>query len=128
MGNIMPINNITHLSDAKVLAWLGERFKATRLSQNISKAELAAAAGINERTIYNLESGTKSVGLLNVIAILRALDKLDELEQFLLPPPPRADALLKLDKLNAKRRQRASRSQKASPQDGHKEPWTWGDK
>lgn len=123
----MPLPELVHLSDEQVLAWLGERFRSTRLSQNISKADLAVAAGVNVRTIYNLESGSKSVGLVNVIAILRALNKLDELEQFLPEPPPRADALIKLEKLSAKRRQRASHPRSASSSSDRKEPWTWGD-
>lgn len=118
---------ISHLSDQKLLEWLGERFRATRLSQNITMAELAEKAGITERTLYNLENGTKSVGLLNVVAVLRALGKLDELDQFLPAPPPRADALVKIEKLQAQTRQRASRSGRRTKKGNDKTPWTWGD-
>ncbi|HBO91780.1 MAG TPA: hypothetical protein DD667_00775, partial [Gammaproteobacteria bacterium] len=50
--------SISHLSNQKVLEWLGERFRATRLSQNITMVDLAEKAGITERTLYNLENGT----------------------------------------------------------------------
>lgn len=119
--------SMTHLSDQKVLEWLGERFRATRLSQNITMADLAEKAGITERTLYNLENGSKSVGLLNVIAVLRALGKLDELDQFLPAPPPRAEALVQIEKLQAQRRQRASRSTSGKKPGNDKTPWTWGE-
>ncbi|AUM11031.1 helix-turn-helix domain-containing protein [Ketobacter alkanivorans] len=119
--------SISHLSNQKVLEWLGERFRATRLSQNITMVDLAEKAGITERTLYNLENGTKSVGLLNVVAVLRALGKLEELDQFLPAPPPRAEALVQIEKLQAKTRQRASRSGQSTHEGSNKKPWTWGD-
>ena len=123
---MLLLMDVNHLSDQKVLEWLGERFRATRLSQNITMADLAERSGVTERTLYNLENGAKSVGLLNVIAVLRALGKLHELEQFLPSPPPRAEALIKIDKLKTKTRQRASGS--GYPTTG-KPPkaWTWGE-
>lgn len=89
--------------------------------------DLAEKAGITERTLYNLENGTKSVGLLNVVAVLRALGKLEELDQFLPAPPPRAEALVQIEKLQAKTRQRASRSGQSTHEGSNKKPWTWGD-
>ena len=118
--------NTAHLNDQKILEGLGERFKATRLSQNITMSELAETAGITERTLYNLENGSKSVGLLNVIAALRALGKLDELDHFLPAPPPRAEALVKIEKLQAQTRQRASGSRHRHHRKD-KEPWHWGE-
>ena len=46
--------NTAHLNDQKILEGLGERFKATRLSQNITMSELAETAGISGRTVDHL--------------------------------------------------------------------------
>lgn len=114
-----------HLSDHQILTNLGERFKAIRLNQDITVEALAEQAGVSAQTIANLENGKKSVGLLNIISILRALGKLDELEAFLPEPPARAAALLRQGGIRAHVRKRASgqSSQSESPS----EPWSWGD-
>ena len=118
----MPIG---HLSDHQILTNLGERFKAIRLNQDITVEALAEQAGVSAQTIANLENGKKSVGLLNIIAILRALGKLDELDAFLPEPPTRAAALLRQGGIRAQVRKRASGQ--SSQSESQSEPWSWGD-
>lgn len=114
-----------HLSNQQVLLELGQRFQAARLNANISRQALAEAAGVTDRTISNLEKGTKSTGLLNIIAVLRALGMLDQLALFLPPPPPRAAQLLANRKTP---RQRASRQKTPTPQINDTDsPWQWGE-
>ncbi|MCG8668641.1 MAG: helix-turn-helix domain-containing protein [Pseudomonadales bacterium] len=117
---------LEHLSDHQILRHLGGRFKAIRLNQDITVESLAEQAGVSAQTIANLENGKKSVGLLNIIAILRALGKLGELDAFLPEPPTRAAALLRQGGTMAQVRQRASghSSDQSEPQS---EPWSWED-
>ncbi len=117
--------NIEHLSNQHILKHLGERFLAARLNKNITQGELAKRSGVNEKTISNLEKGAKSVGLLNIIAILRALGLLHQLDSFMPEPPPRAASLLANDKNRKTPRQRASNRQK--PKVADVEPWSWGE-
>ena len=86
-------------------------------------------SGVTEKTIENLEKGAKSVGLLNIIAVLPALNLLEQLDSFMPEPPPRAAQLLK-DKKSL--RQRASRQSKhkeqpASSPVSNDKPWIWGE-
>lgn len=123
--------NFQHLSDQKILEALGERFKAVRLNRNLTVSALAEQAGLTGKTISNLEKGRKSVGLLNIIAVLRALGMLDELESFIPEPPPRAAAIIRREKTAGKTRQRASgkRVKRAVREKAREanEPWAWGE-
>jgi len=109
------------------LAWqqdLGARLQAHRLNQNLSQAQLAAATGLARKTITNLETGHGGT-LLTLIAVLRGLHLLDQLEAFIPAPGP---SPLQLVKLAGKQRRRATGRRK--PADALPEPapqpWTWG--
>ncbi len=117
--------SIEHMSNQHILELVGSRFHAARLNKNITQKELAERSGVAQRTISNLEKGTKSVGLLNIVAILRALDLLDQVDRFMPAVPPRATALAKGSKHRHRLRERASgkRAQKQQPE----QPWRWGD-
>ena len=108
-------------------AWqhdLGARLQAHRLNQNLSQAELAAATGLARKTITNLETGHGGT-LLTLIAVLRGLRLLDQLEAFIPAPGP---SPIQLVKLAGKQRRRATGRRK--PADTLAEPvpkpWTWG--
>ena len=114
-----------HISNQQILKEIGARFQMARLNENLSKLVLAERSGVTEKTISNLEKGAKSVGLLKVIAILRALNLLDQMDSFMPEPPPRAAQLLKNKK---SLRQRASRQPKHKEQPvSTDEAWTWGE-
>ena len=114
-----------HLSNQKILSEIGARFQMARLNENLSRQTLAELSGVTEKTIGNLEKGAKSVGLLNIIAVLRALNLLEQLDSFMPEPPPRAAQLLK-DKKSL--RQRASRQSKHKEQPASSDkPWIWGE-
>lgn len=117
---------IEHLSNQKILEVLGARFMAARLNQDMSRVSLAEKTGLTERTISNLEKGKKSAGLLNVIAILRALGMLDEIDSFMPEPPPRAAALVGRKNMLGKPRQRASRKKSKTAED-ESQVWEWGE-
>jgi putative transcriptional regulator len=104
---------------------LGARLQAHRLNQNLSQAELAAATGLARKTITNLETGHGGT-LLTLLAVLRGLRLLDQLEAFIPAPGP---SPIQLVKLAGKQRRRATGRRKgtdalAEPQ----KPWTWGPK
>lgn len=113
-----------HLSNQHIMAEVGSRFAAARVNMNISQAELAERSGVGLKTIGHLENGRKSVGLLNMITIMRALNLLHEIEHFIPKPPPSAKSFI-VDGGQAKVRKRAS-SNSSQREDGAP-AWKWGD-
>ena len=91
---ISHIMEIGRMSNQAILVMLGERFLQVRLNEGLEQIELAEKAGVNVSTVQSLENGKRSVGLEKIIAILRALDKLHELDNFMPKPPVRSASLL----------------------------------
>jgi transcriptional regulator with XRE-family HTH domain len=108
------------------LAWqqdLGARLQAHRLNQNLSQAELATATGLARKTITSLENGHGGT-LLTLIAVLRGLGLLSQLEAFIPAPGP---SPIQLVKLAGKQRRRATGRRKAPDTlEEPRKPWTWG--
>lgn len=102
------------LSDEELLRELGGRIKRHRLVQNLTQGDIAEAAGLNRTTVVSLEAGNHPK-LLTVVQVLRALDALDDLNNFL--PEPGLSPL-KLLELKGKERRRASRSSSPSENEG----------
>lgn len=108
------------LTDETVLAELGQRLARTRLSRNISQAELATEAGVAKTTVERLERGD-GIQLESLIRILRALGQLDRLDVVIsesLPSP-----IERLDN-RGKERRRARDNRSGESRRG---AWTWGD-
>ena len=99
------------MSPMAIAEQLGERLKQTRLNADLTQAELASRTGLNRRTILNAERG--NVQLKNLVAILVSLGMVEQLNLFL---PVQEISPLQLAKLEGKKRQRASRSQKRNSQ------------
>lgn len=95
--------NFNTMSPAAISLELGQRLKRTRLNADITQAELAKRTGLNRRTILNAEKG--KVQLENLIAILAALDLLNQLNTLL---PDQQFSPLQLAKLKGHERKRAS--------------------
>lgn len=66
---------------------LGRRLKRRRLELNLSQEGAALHSGLSRRTITSVEHGHGAT-LATVIELLRALDGLDFLEDFLPDPGP----------------------------------------
>ena len=98
----MRISNL--LTDDAILAEVGRRLTAERLSRNLTQQALSIEAGVSKTTVERAESG-RSVTLPNFLRILRALDLLDGLEQLLAPPIASPVDLVRRE---GRRRQRAS--------------------
>lgn len=114
----MKITNL-HTDDA-ILAEIGERLASHRLQRNQTQADLALDAGVSKRTLERIEAG-HSAQVSSIIRILRALDRVDGLEQLIPEPGPSPMQALKHGN---RTRQRAS-TPSAEPEAA--EPWTWGD-
>jgi hypothetical protein len=79
------VDKLNELSDAAIVALLGERTRQERLNQNMTQAELAERSGINRIVLTRLEGG-RGCTLGSFIRILRSLGKLDHLDVFLPEP------------------------------------------
>ena len=95
---VYPLNN------QAVLREIGTRIRRERLNQNLTQVFLAGQAGVSRRVILDLEKG-KGCGLSAFVGILRALNKLDQLDAFL---PDTRISLLQLAKLKKRERRRAT--------------------
>lgn len=63
--------------DVDALAFLdalGERVRTLRARRGLTRRALAAAAGVSERHLANLESGAGNASILVIVALARALD------------------------------------------------------
>lgn len=110
--------SLSTLTDAALLKEIGERLRRARLNRNLTQAALAKRAGIARRTVQKAEEG-ESTTLQSMVAILRGLDLLEQLDQFLPAPPP---SPVQLAKLAGKNRQRASSRRTSEVKIGG---WNW---
>ncbi len=94
--------NYYSMTNTAITAELGLRLERLRLERNIAQQTLADEIGITPKSYRQMIAGGGK--LENMIAALRALDCLQELDNFLPEQPPSPLAQLKL---KGKERQRA---------------------
>lgn len=70
-------------TEAEVLAEIGRRIAALRLSMNLSQQELAARSGTSKRFVERLEQGSGNPNLRGFIAVCSVLRRIPEFEQLL---------------------------------------------
>jgi len=104
------------LSDEAIGEVIGGRIETLRLKKNINQETLAQEAGISRQTLRNLLNGRGT--LLNLIAVLRALDELERLGS--LTEDVRSSPL-QMARMAGKKRLRASSPRK---QDNGADPLT----
>jgi transcriptional regulator with XRE-family HTH domain len=92
------------MSDRAIMVTLGLFLKETRLAQNKTQSEVAAAAGLVRSTLVQIESG-KGGTLLSFIQIMRILGQLHLFQHFQVN---KQISPLELAKLEQAQRQRAS--------------------
>lgn len=92
----------TEKSNMTILQDIGTRIKEYRMRQCLQQKELAESAGVSLDTVSRLEQG-KNISFDKLICILRVLDMLENIEDFI-PEPPISPLLMK--KLQGKKRQR----------------------
>ncbi len=95
--------DIYSLSDKAIATELGNRLRALRLQRNITQKELAEATTLSLNTIKSLERGRGKLATL--IAVLRELGALDQLDSFI---PAVVISPLQLARMHGRERQRAS--------------------
>jgi transcriptional regulator with XRE-family HTH domain len=91
------------MTDKMIGAEIGVRLKALRLRRNRTQQHVADAVAVSLNVIKALESGKGKISSL--IAVLRELEALEDLDQFI--PAPEVSPL-QLAKQRGKKRQRAS--------------------
>lgn len=85
--------SIYAVSDAATAREIGWQIETIRLEKNISQQAVADEAGISRMTYFKLTNG--SCNLVNLVAVLRALDELELLAQFFTERLPSPVELLK---------------------------------
>ena len=68
------------LTDGAILQQIGKKLKEERLSQNVSQKMLSERSGLAQSSISLIEKG-KNGSLLSIVMMLRALNRLDVLEE-----------------------------------------------
>jgi len=95
--------NFYSLSDKAIEKELGDRIKGLRLRKNMTQKALAEATTLSLNSIKALESGRSKLSTL--IAVLRELDALDQLDNFI---PEISISPMQLAKNKGQVRERAS--------------------
>lgn len=94
-------------TDKELLRELADKCRELRLSQGMSQQELAARAGISLRTYRRFEQESQ-ISLERFVAVVRALNRLPELESLMAPPP--ISDLRELDSRKPQRKRAGRRS------------------
>lgn len=119
-------------SDDAVMAELGRRATHARIQRRLTQAQLAAEAGVSKRTVERLENGMPT-HVANLIRILRALGRMEDLEHLLTETPVNPIEYLKRRKVP---RSRVRHPKAGPPPANATEPlhkarrasgWVWGD-
>jgi len=91
------------MSDAATAKAIGQQIETMRLEKNLSQQAVADEAGISRMTYFKLTNGACT--LVNLVAVLRALDEVELLAQFFMERLPSPVELLKR---KGKQRKRAT--------------------
>ena len=88
MNNTNQIQDIYEYSNGELAAQLGERFRNYRSALGLSQKEVALNSGVSVMTIVRFEWGQgNAIRLDNLIALLRAIQRLDDITE-LVPDMP----------------------------------------
>lgn len=97
--------NFSAMTDEAVAAEIGRRIEQIRLERNLTQQQLAHAVGLSRISYRKLEAGEAK--FVNVVAVLRVLDQMALLEDFV---PESVFSPMQLLKMKGKQRQRATGS------------------
>lgn len=120
MYRIKDIMKIENMSPLAIAEELGSRLKQARLRADLTQSEVASRSGLSRKTILNAEKG--KVQLENLIAILAAMDMMEQLDMFL---PVQEISPIQMAKLKGQQRQRASRRSTKRKTQGKKDESSW---
>lgn len=125
----MTIRDLSVMSDSKVLETLADGFRRERLNRNLTQQALADASGIGVATLRRFERGEGNISLLNMIALMRALDIVERLV-FLFPDSevtPMANLREQGAGIYAEKPSRQRASGGGSAETKEESGWQWGD-
>ena len=105
--------NWSELSDGALLEKIGQFVQQTRLRQNKSQQQVAAAAGVNRSTLSQVENGRGGT-LLSLIQILRVLNQISFLNVFQVEEKVSPMYLAKLE-MKKRRRARTPKTEDPKP-------------
>jgi transcriptional regulator with XRE-family HTH domain len=95
-------------TDDQVLEKLGAELRRMRLERNLTQATVAERAGVDRTTVVKLEAGNAN-SLINLVQVLRALGRLDVLDNFHQEQKPTPFMVVEMqEKYLRKQRKRAS--------------------
>lgn len=107
-------------TNQELLAEIGRRLRRERMNQELTQDMLAERTGLRQATISRVERGYDFT-IETMIEILRALDRLENLDAFL--PAPTASPIA-LAQHQGRERQRVRPNRRAEASDTS---WQWGD-
>ena len=88
MNDWEQIQDTYEFSNSELAAMLGERFRNYRNALGLSQRDVAFQSGVSVMTIVRFEKGQgSSIRLDNLIALLRAIQRLDDIAE-LVPDMP----------------------------------------
>lgn len=91
------------MTDKAIIKEIGRRLKSIRLRKNMTQKEVAVATGLSLNAVQTAEKGASK--MMTYVKILRVLNALDNLENFL---PEVNISPLAIAKMEGKKRKRAS--------------------
>ena len=95
---------IEDMSNADLVALLGERYKDYRIRMGKSQKEVAEFSGISMFTVSQFENGSaKNITLDSLFRMLRAIGMIDVVDKLLEPLPPSPIVVAKLNKAHRER-------------------------
>jgi len=98
------------MTDSALIAVVGSYIKHQRLEQNKTQEQTANEAGVNRSTLVQIEHG-ESITLSSLMQILRALDLLHVIDNFIIEDKI---SPIQYAKLQEKKRKRARSNQTAA--------------
>jgi len=107
------------LPASTVLSVIGERLRRARLDSNLTQQALAEAVGVSLKTVRNAEDG-RNISLETLVLLLQGLQRIDELDSFLVAEGP---SPVVLAERQGKLRQRATGKRSSGP--GTSGDWEW---
>ena len=106
---------ISDMSNAQLVAMLGERFKDYRIRMGKSQKEVAEFSGVSVFTVSQFENGAaRNITLDSLFRMLRSIGMIDAVDRLLEPLPPSPVAMVKLNK---DRRERVYKPRKKSDEE-----------
>lgn len=115
--------DVYSLTDDAIMRQIGSKLKELRIIKGMKQTELSEASGVSVFTISAVENG-KTSSMLIIIQLLRALEKLDYLNQFFQQQEISPIAYAKLmEKNKLKERVKTSKSQMKVVEVNNDEVW-----